>query len=194
MSRFILDRVVASNARGHTAMKYGLPSYSKVNKRLNQFANARCYNCRWGLVPCLFVSGCVVLVPFVQPYQEPEPKYSFQYSDRSSSAAGRSSSNVTSSLKWVRRYEGQLKDLRPAIRAAAASYLGMMGSASAPAVPALTTRLKDDSKYVRRAAAKALGKIGAPARPALAALKNCTHDVDPFVARSAEWAIRQLQP
>jgi HEAT repeat protein len=53
-----------------------------------------------------------------------------------------------------------LKDPDPRVRASAATALGLMGSAAAPAVPRLVAVLKDTEGTVNYSAAEALGRIG----------------------------------
>jgi hypothetical protein len=144
-----------------------------------------------GSAASILLSGCVLLLPFVEPYHEPQsPSSSYDPAQYPASSARR---HVPRSELWLRYYRKQLADPSPQKRTAAASYLGFMGAQAAPAVPDLAARLSDESKFVRRAAAKALGKIGPAAATALPDLKHACRDTDPFVRRSAETALRQVR-
>lgn len=141
------------------------------------------------ILSCFTFSGCVVLLPFVEPYEAPPSPYATR--------VGATQTLTTKERRRVskmNRYIAQLEDSKATVRTAAASYLGMMGADAAPAVGPLTAKLTDESKFVRRAAAKALGRIGAPAVPSREALKATTRDKDPYVAKTAQWALAQLGP
>lgn len=86
-----------------------------------------------------------------------------------------------------------LKDGDGTVRAVAATYLGIIGSAPEETVPALTTGLTDPDPEVRREAATALGSFGAAAVPALPALRKASSDANEDVAREAGRAIVRLQ-
>jgi HEAT repeat protein len=86
-----------------------------------------------------------------------------------------------------------LRDADGTVRAVAATYLGIVGSAADQAVPALATGLSDDSPEVRREAATALGAFGAAAAPALPALKKASVDRNEDVAREAGRAMLRVQ-
>lgn len=61
----------------------------------------------------------------------------------------------------------QLRNADPALRASAASHLGLMGPAAAEAVPTLAAALRDSAEPVRLNAAYALGAAGSYGVPAL---------------------------
>ncbi len=61
----------------------------------------------------------------------------------------------------------QLRSTNPALRASAASHLGLLGPAAAEAVPALALALRDSAEPVRLNAAYALGAAAGPGVPAL---------------------------
>ena len=86
-----------------------------------------------------------------------------------------------------------LKDADGTVRAVAATYLGIIGSAPEVTVPALTTGLTDQDLEVRREAATALGSFGAAAIPALPALRKASGDENDDVAREAGRAIIRIQ-
>jgi HEAT repeat protein len=86
-----------------------------------------------------------------------------------------------------------LKDSDGTVRAVAATYLGIVGSAPDNTVPALTTALADTDPEVRREAATALGSFGAAAVPALPALRKTSGDANEDVAREAGRAIIRVQ-
>ncbi|MFN8388710.1 MAG: HEAT repeat domain-containing protein [Bdellovibrionota bacterium] len=135
-------------------------------------------------------TGCVVLLPFVEPHEEAETHSN--WSATPTSPPSRTAQHGTGN-RWLNYYLKQLDDPRPTKRTAAASYLGLMGDAAEPAVPALAERLTDESKFVRRAAAKALGKIGTGASAAAPALERATKDKDEYVAQSAKWALPRVK-
>jgi HEAT repeat protein len=66
---------------------------------------------------------------------------------------------------WAAR-EG-LRERTEAVHLAAATALGRIGPAAAPAVPALSAALSDESYVVRLAVVRAVGEIGPPARDLL---------------------------
>jgi HEAT repeat protein len=76
-------------------------------------------------------------------------------------------------------------DSDAAVRAVAATYLGIIHEGGADAVFALTDLLRDDAPDVRRAAAIALGSFGNEAQPAIPALRRAAGDRDEDVAREA---------
>ena len=86
-----------------------------------------------------------------------------------------------------------LRDADGAVRAVAATYLGIVGGSADQAVPALATGLSDDSPEVRREAATALGAFGAAAAPALQALRKASGDSNQDVAREAGRAMLRVQ-
>ena len=133
------------------------------------------------------LSGCVAVVPFVQP---------------DSQAQGiQSCSSCRASLRYREakfavkesRYEKLLKQLKSPSdvnRAHAAYWLGELRGDALRATPHLVTALSDKSNWVRRAAAKALGKIGDP--NSLTALKAARNDRDKFVSDSAKLAVKNF--
>jgi HEAT repeat protein len=86
-----------------------------------------------------------------------------------------------------------LKDSEGSVRAVAATYLGIVGSAPEQTVPALTTGLTDEDPEVRREAATALGSFGGAATSALPALRKASTDANPDVAREAGRSIIRVQ-
>jgi hypothetical protein len=86
-----------------------------------------------------------------------------------------------------------LEDSDGTVRAVAATYLGIIGSAPEETVPALTTALADQDPEVRREAATALGSFGAAAVSALPALRKAGGDENDDVAREAGRAIIRIQ-
>ena len=77
----------------------------------------------------------------------------------------------------------RLSDGRTDDRGAAAEALARLGSAAAPAVPALVGCLNQDPDSVRIAATYALGAIGPPAIPALSAVLRGSGDALPHLLR-----------
>jgi HEAT repeat protein len=86
-----------------------------------------------------------------------------------------------------------LKDADGTVRAVAATYLGIIGSAPEVTVPALTEAMTDPDPEVRREAATALGSFGAAAVPALPALRKAGGDANEDVAREAGRAVIRIQ-
>jgi HEAT repeat protein len=86
-----------------------------------------------------------------------------------------------------------LKDPDGPVRAVAATYLGIIGSAPEQAVPALTVAVSDDNPEVRREAVTALGSFGAAASGALPALRKAAGDRNEDVAREAGRALLKVQ-
>ena len=87
-----------------------------------------------------------------------------------------------------------MKDHDAAVRAVAATYLGIIHEFPADAVPALTAGLTDPDSEVRRASAAALGSFDpADAAPALPALRKASRDRTDDVAREAGQTLVKLQ-
>jgi HEAT repeat protein len=86
-----------------------------------------------------------------------------------------------------------LDDPDAAVRAVAATYLGIIHEAPQEAVPALANALSDPDAEVRRSAAAALASFEAYALPALAALQKAAADTNDDVAREAARTIVKLQ-
>jgi HEAT repeat protein len=84
---------------------------------------------------------------------------------------------------------GLLSDPEPAVRAAAAGFLG--DRRCRLAVPALIKQLRDPDRGVRRAAARALGAIGDP--QALPFLQRAVAEREPDTAEAALLAIRDIR-
>ncbi len=78
------------------------------------------------------------------------------------------------------------------IRIHAATVLGSMGDAAAPAVPALLELLQADNVHDRKLAALTLGEIGPAAEEAIPALFAAVDDEDEGVAEMAEWALEEI--
>jgi len=75
----------------------------------------------------------------------------------------------------------------------AATLIGRLGSAAAPAVSSLVSAASESHVMpVRERAIWALGKIGPPAAAALDCLKSAAESSQPRLARLAERAIRQI--
>lgn len=88
-----------------------------------------------------------------------------------------------------------LKAAAPYTRNGAAYQLAHMGSAAAPAVPALIEALSDPAASVRYPVTIALGEIGPPAKAAVPALKKVMEDdINDEVAASAKRALRRIDP
>lgn len=86
-----------------------------------------------------------------------------------------------------------MKDPDAAVRAVAATYLGIIHEEPRQTVPALIAGLQDQDAEVRQAAAAALGSFGPAAAPALPALRKATTDANDDVAREAGRSIVKLQ-
>jgi HEAT repeat protein len=82
-----------------------------------------------------------------------------------------------------------MSDPDGAVRAVAATYLGILKSGAVEAVPALAAGLEDPFVEVRLASATALEAFGHEARPALPALRKAVTDPDRDVAREAGRAL-----
>jgi HEAT repeat protein len=80
-----------------------------------------------------------------------------------------------------------LQDADLKVRKGAATALGTMGAAAAPAIPALIRVLQAHDRLVCRLAAEALRNLGPAAEPALLQAMRAP---DPFVRREAAWALR----
>jgi HEAT repeat protein len=89
--------------------------------------------------------------------------------------------------------EHRMDDADAAVRAVAATYLGIIHESPETGVPALTTGLGDPEPDVRRASATALAAFGADAQPAIPALRKAAVDPDPDVAREAGVTLVKLQ-
>jgi len=81
-----------------------------------------------------------------------------------------------------------------AVRAVAATYLGILHENPETAVPALIAGLEDPGIEVRRASAAALGSFGEEAESAVPALRRAAGDRDPDLAREAGVALIKIQP
>lgn len=139
----------------------------------------------------LFSSGCFLLLPFVEPYEEPPPQgYATGGYYQTGGQPKKAYPKVS---KYVSRYTKQMSDKDERKRTEAASYLGMLGPDAAPAIPTLIASSSDQSKRVRRASVKALGKIGVKSDDVIDALSHASRDRDPFVAASASKSLRQLR-
>ena len=86
-----------------------------------------------------------------------------------------------------------LKDPDGAVRAVAATYLGIIAGAADQAVPALIVAVGDENPEVRREAVTALGAFGGAASGALPALRRAASDRNEDVAREAGRAILKVQ-
>jgi HEAT repeat protein len=94
----------------------------------------------------------------------------------------------------------QMRDLIPLVRDKsldvaywAATLLGRLGTAAAPAVPALTESLRAATEQsVREQAAWALGKIGAAAKSAVPALREAAASKQPRLSRLATEALAAI--
>ncbi len=86
-----------------------------------------------------------------------------------------------------------MKDGDGAVRAVAATYLGIIHEGAGDTVPALVAGLADWDAEVRRASAAALGSFGDEAAPALPALKKAATDKNDDVAREAGQTMVKLQ-
>lgn len=86
-----------------------------------------------------------------------------------------------------------MKDLDAAVRAVAATYLGIIHEEPGQSIPALVAGLQDQEAAVRQAAAAALGSFGPSAAVALRALKKAATDPNDDVAREAGRSIVKLQ-
>jgi HEAT repeat protein len=87
-----------------------------------------------------------------------------------------------------------MDDVAPAVRAVAATYLGIIHEDPEAAVPALIEGLEDPDIDVRKASATALGSFGEAAQPAVPALRKAAGDPDGDLAREAGLALIKLQP
>jgi hypothetical protein len=88
-----------------------------------------------------------------------------------------------------RYFARSLNDDPENIRTSAAVYLGELGPASKPAVPALIHVLADDTDRVRMTAALALGQIGDSSPRVLAALQKTATNRFPNTALSSELSL-----
>ena len=91
----------------------------------------------------------------------------------------------------LKRYLVQLRDKQPAVRATAATSIGLLGPKATIAVQPLIVALNDQDKFVRRAAVKSLAKIGS--REAVEPIRRKLQDRDKYVAHSAARALQTLQ-
>lgn len=87
-----------------------------------------------------------------------------------------------------------MRDEDHAVRAVAATYLGIITEQPAESIPALVAGLDDPQIEVRRASATALGSFGEAAESALPALRKAAGDRDPDLAREAGRSLIRLQP
>ncbi len=110
--------------------------------------------------------------------------------DPTSVNCGRNRKTDRSTL-LLRRYLVQLKDKQPAVRATAATSIGLLGPKATVAVQPLIVALNDQDKFVRRAAVKSLAKIGS--REAVEPIRRKLQDRDKYVAHSAARALQSLQ-
>jgi HEAT repeat protein len=85
-------------------------------------------------------------------------------------------------------------DKSPAIRAAAATTLGRMGSNARTVVNVMIESLKDQDAGVRAAVADGLGRIGDEARAAIPRLVPLLKDQDPGVRLAAAFALGRIGP
>ena len=93
--------------------------------------------------------------------------------------------------EWV----SDLKAVAPQTRNAAAYEISGMGSAAAPAVPALIEALDDSQASVRFPVTVALGEIGPAAKAAVPKLKTMVdEEINDEVAAAAKRALRRIQP
>ena len=91
----------------------------------------------------------------------------------------------------LKRYLVQLQDKQPAVRATAATSIGLLGPKASGAVQPLILALNDQDKFVRRAAVKSLAKIGS--KDAVEPIRRRLNDRDKYVAHSAARALKTLQ-
>lgn len=103
--------------------------------------------------------------------------------------SGRRATDRTSLL--LNRYLVQLRDKQAAVRATAATSIGLLGPKATIAVQPLIVALNDQDKFVRRAAVKSLAKIGS--REAVEPIRRRLQDRDKYVAHSAARALQTLQ-
>lgn len=89
---------------------------------------------------------------------------------------------------------GEVGDDRADVGYWAATLLGRMRAAAAPAVPALAASLEGDHPIsVRQRAAWALGQVGSAAAAALSVLERAAGESDPRLSRLASRAIAQIR-
>lgn len=86
-----------------------------------------------------------------------------------------------------------MKDPSHAVRAVAATYLGILHDNPRTAVPALIDGLEDPSIEVQRASAAALGSFGEDAKAAVPALREAARGEDPDLAREAGVALIKIR-
>ena len=93
--------------------------------------------------------------------------------------------------EWV----ADLKAQAPQTRNAAAYEISGLGSAAAPAVPALIDALDDSEPSVRFPVTVALGEIGPAASAAVPRLKKMMdEEINDEIAAAAKRAIRRIKP
>ncbi len=109
--------------------------------------------------------------------------------DGSCAPQGRRTTDRSSLL--LKRYLVQLRDKQAAVRATAATSIGLLGPKATVAVQPLILALNDQDKFVRRAAVKSLAKIGS--REAVEPIRRKLQDRDKYVAHSAARALQTLQ-
>lgn len=140
------------------------------------------------LLSCVMLSGCFVLVPFIEP-DEQATCHRCRVTEATTQSPLRQKKHSQSSVDKTARLIAQLASSREVDRTHAAFWLGETGSASA-LTPLVNLLQSDRSKWVRRACVKALAKLGDPR--ALDPLMRATKDKDPFVASSARSAYSAL--
>jgi len=86
-----------------------------------------------------------------------------------------------------------MRDRDHAVRAVAATYLGIIHEEPGASVPALTAGLQDFQIEVRRASATALGSFEEAGEPAVPALRKAAGDRDEDLAREAGLALIKIQ-
>jgi hypothetical protein len=152
-----------------------------------------------GLAPlCFCLSGCVLLLPFVEPDAKTKAEIRSNQTAANSPAMRRGEYRSRAyklpgaTEKKLDKLMRQMKSPVAMDRIYAAFDLGELGPKAAPAVPILVNSLHDSSKHVRRASVKALAKIGPPACGALPEMRKSINDKDKFVRESAQNAERKL--
>lgn len=149
---------------------------------------------------CTALSGCVVLVPFVEKDAPRKPKFETHSGCVTAQAAPKTAkkavqvrklTNAEKQQRLISKYVYNLGAQDTVVRIHAASYLGEMGPAARSAVNPLIRSLSDSHYWVRRTAAKSLGKIGDP-RAVNALVERMRRDSDRYVNLSAANALRRI--